>query len=106
MDFSEFCNSIVDPLYEVKGGEPVCPKGFTYDKKIKQCVPSSNKENPGDPPHQGPTYDVFGQTGLNGDGYAWGDDSDSKLRGDVSWEGLVLFWPRNLQLMQKQRRWA
>ena len=53
MDFSEFCESLEDPIYV--GEEKVtCRKGFKYDKKLGKCVPEANTQtshtqNPGSP---------------------------------------------------------
>ena len=75
MNFSEFLESMHSPLYEAKG-EKKCPKGFRYDKKLKQCVAEVSSELLGDPrPDSLDGYPVWGATGIDGDGYAMEDDS-------------------------------
>ena len=76
MDFSEFCESLEDPIYV--GEEKVtCRKGFKYDKKLGKCVPeantqTTNKQNPGESQLPEPLggWNTWGATGMNGDGYA------------------------------------
>ena len=76
MNFTEFCDSLVDPLYEAKG-EKVCPPGYRYDKKQMMCVPKTQKDridgdaNPGDKdgPPGNAAYNVWGSSGYDG-GYA------------------------------------
>ena len=76
MDFSEFCESLEDPIYV--GEEKVtCRKGFKYDKKLGKCVPeantkTSNTQNPGESQLPEPLggWNTWGATGMNGDGYA------------------------------------
>ena len=77
MNFTDWQNSLVDPLYEVKGMKTVCPEGTRYDAKTNTCVPVTQKssENPNQKeirPAVG-GYHVWGATGLNGDGYALED---------------------------------
>ena len=71
MNFSEFLEAMCAPIYEAKG-EKVCPEGFRWNKKLQQCVPLENTENGGDKTLPDPIapYQVWGATGLNGDGYA------------------------------------
>ena len=80
MDFSEFLESIQDPVYEEKGKEPKCPGGHKWDKKLKKCVPGEGKKNDtkGDQEIPDPlaSFDVWGATGLNGDGYAMEESLD------------------------------
>lgn len=74
MDFTEFLESLEEPLYEVKGKKTVCPEGTKYDKDTNTCVPVGNKtsENPNQKELTKAVggYNVWGATGLNGDGYA------------------------------------
>ena len=77
MNFTEWKNSLQDPLYEVND-QPACPKGYKWDKKTMQCVPRTakddvtNKNSRDSEPGNGPGFNVIGHTGLNGDGYALG----------------------------------
>ena len=79
MNFSEFLESLQNPLYEVKGKGPKCPGGHRWDKELKKCVPDDSKrgENPGDKAMPGPMtdYTVWGATGIDGDGYALAEDN-------------------------------
>ena len=79
MDFSEFLESEVQPLYQVEGKLPECPPGYKWDKKTMRCLPKTDKDkidgtenynNKDMKPGNGPAYNVWGATGLNGDGYA------------------------------------
>lgn len=82
MNFSEFCESMQDPLYEKKGEEPKCEAGYTWNKKLGKCVPERNRnhagENPGERYLPNPVggFDVFGATGIDGDGYAMEEEVD------------------------------
>ena len=70
MNFTEFCEAMSSPIYEAKG-EKKCPKGFRWDKKLKQCVPATTGEVPSEPrPDALDTFHVWGATGIDGDGYA------------------------------------
>lgn len=75
MNFSEFLEAVEQPAYKVKGKGDVCPKGHRLDPKTGTCMPIGpvqNSQNPDmkelNPPASG--YNVWGATGLNGDGYA------------------------------------
>ena len=76
MDYSEFLKSLRDPLYEVKGKIPQCPPGYRWDTKSMRCLPKTDKDKVSDqnPPDASPqnmaAFNVWGATGLNGDGYA------------------------------------
>ena len=73
LNFSEWKDSLRDPQYQIEGKKPKCPEGHKWDKELKTCVPDTkNNENPGEKecPDSMLGYDVFGSTGLNGDGYA------------------------------------
>jgi hypothetical protein len=84
MNYTEYCESLCDPLYEVKGALPKCPPGYKYSKEQKQCVPKSDKDdvraNRGgsndSKPENAPGYNVWGKTGVNGDGYAYGEPNN------------------------------
>lgn len=73
LNFSEWKDSHKEPDYQIEGKEPKCPGGHKWDKKLKTCVPDTkNGENPGEQECPQPMlgYDIFGSTGVNGDGYA------------------------------------
>jgi len=77
MDFSNFLKSAVPPLYEAEGKDPTCPKGFKWDSAAGCCMPHTPKgeesSNPGDQaPAFTPNYNVWGATGIDGDGWAIG----------------------------------
>ena len=80
MDFTEFLEAMEEPLYEVKGMKTVCPEGTKYDKETNTCVPVGNKtsENPNQKELTKAVggYNVWGATGLNGDGYALAVEED------------------------------
>jgi len=75
MNFSEFLESLVDPLYEVKGDVPKCPPGYKWDTKTLRCIPKTDKDkidaNIGidSSPENMPDFRVWGATGYDG-GYA------------------------------------
>ena len=80
MDFTEYCKSVVFPLYEKEGEVPKCPPGYRFDKEMKMCVPKTTKDAVGDrqkygdkdlKPGNGSGYNVFGSSGYGGDGYAF-----------------------------------
>ena len=78
MNFSEYCEACCEPIYEVKGALPKCPPGYKYNMEQKQCVPKTEKDDvrlngkggsKDSNPRNGPGYNVWGRTGVNGDGY-------------------------------------
>ncbi len=73
LNFSEWKDSHKDPEYQIEGKEPKCTEGHKWDSKLKTCVPDNkNGENPGQKECPSPMlgYDIFGSTGVNGDGVA------------------------------------
>ena len=76
MNFSEWKDSLCDPLYEVND-KPSCPKGYKWDKKTMMCVPKTAKDDVGAQgskdrkPENGPGYNVLGSHGQNGAPYAY-----------------------------------
>ena len=81
MNFSQ-CESLTKPIYEVKGALPKCPPGYKYSKEQKQCVPKTEKDDvrlngsgggKDSKPENAPSYNVWGRTGMNGDGTAWAE---------------------------------
>ena len=80
MNFSEYLDSTVFPLYEKEGEVPKCPPGYRFDKEMKMCVPKSAKDAVGDRqkygdkdlrPGNGAGYNTWGSSGYDGSGYAW-----------------------------------
>jgi len=79
MNFTEFLNSTVQPLYEKDGELPKCPPGYRFDKNMMMCVPKSPKDSVGKgqrqdkdlKPGNAPSYNTWGPSGYNGDGYAF-----------------------------------
>lgn len=79
MDFTDFTQSLKDPLFEKKGEQPQCPEGYKWNKKMGKCEPkvkTPKGENPGDKYNSrlNGDFNIWGATGLNGDGYALEDD--------------------------------
>ena len=73
LNFSEWKDSHKEPQYQIEGKKPKCQEGYKWDKELKTCVPDTkNGENPGEKECPQPMlgYDIFGASGLNGDGYA------------------------------------
>ena len=93
MNYSEYCEHIKqtkDPLYQVEGDVPRCPPGYIFNKEKMDCVPKSKKDDikgklgddkkdlkPGNT-----SFNVWGKTGVNGDGYAWEDRSNTSYSDD------------------------
>jgi len=73
LNFSEWKDSLREPQYQIEGKRPKCKGGYKWDKELKTCVPDTkNGENPGEKeiPEAMLGYEIYGSTGLNGDGYA------------------------------------
>lgn len=81
MNFSEFLESLPDPLYEVKGEIPKCPPGYKWDTKTLRCLPKTEKDkitpnnNVDSSPENMPAFGVWGATGVDGDGYAMAEEN-------------------------------
>jgi len=80
MNFTEFLDSAVHPLYEKEGEIPKCPPGYRFDKEMMMCVPKTQKDAIGDSqkqgnkdlkPGNGAGYNVWGNSGYSGAGFAW-----------------------------------
>ena len=79
LDFTQFLDAVVPPLYEAEGELPKCPPGYRYDPKMKMCVPKTPKDSVGPnqrqdkdmKPGNGASYNVWGAKGWGGDGYAF-----------------------------------
>ena len=90
MDFTEYCEftgKTKEPLYQVEGEIPRCPPGYIYDRKKMDCVPKTKKDGvkgrlrdqdggKKDSKPGNTQFNVWGRTGVNGDGYAWEDNSN------------------------------
>lgn len=76
MNFSEWLDSLVDPLYEADG-IPQCPPGYKFNKKTMRCEPKTEKDdvsgnkNKDSSPENGPGFNVIGSHGQNGQPYAY-----------------------------------
>ena len=87
MNFTDYIAAGCEPIYEVKGALPKCPPGYRYSAKEKQCVPKTEKDdvrankggNRDSNPSNSPNFNVWGRTGVNGDGYAYAEPNN--------WEG-------------------
>ena len=75
MDFTEFCNSFKDPLYEVLGKDnvmPKCPVGYKWNKMTMRCEPKGPKDSVSGPGGSSPysggnyTYNIIGSSGYDG----------------------------------------
>ena len=78
--FTDFCDASTQPLYEKEGEVPKCPPGYKYDVEMKMCVPKTNKDSIGKDqkygnkdmkPGNGAGYNVWGNSGYSGAGFAW-----------------------------------
>ena len=82
MNFSEWLDSLVDPIYEANG-VPQCPPGYKFNKKNMRCEPktekddvSANKKKDSNP-ENGPGFGVIGSHGQNGEPYAYEEPATS-----------------------------
>ena len=87
MNFSEFLEAVTEPSYEVKGKGAKCPKGYVLDKQTNTCIPGptqKSSENPSQKELVSPAtgYNVWGATGINGDGYAIEEEMTPKEKGE------------------------
>ena len=80
MNYSEYLEHLdaaQNPLYKVEGKLPQCPPGYVWSRERKDCIPKTDKDkisgklqdNKDNKPQA--QYNVWGRTGLNGDGYAY-----------------------------------
>jgi len=86
MNFSEYCESLRDPLYCVEGETPKCPPGYRFDKKKMDCVPKTDKDsvsndshgtNKDSSPANSPNFNVIGKLPTQGYAYAERDNWDT-----------------------------
>lgn len=81
MNFTEYCESLCDPTYQVEGSVPRCPPGYIFDREKKDCVPKTKKDKIGPgklgsdkkdvSPENSPSFKTWGDTGINGAGIAY-----------------------------------
>ena len=80
MNFTDYILSAVHPLYEKEGALPKCPPGYKFDKELMMCVPKTQKDAIGTgqkygdkdlKPGNGAGYNVIGNSGYSGAGYAF-----------------------------------
>lgn len=92
-EWLEHLDKAVPPLYQVEGKLPQCPPGYMYDRKRKDCLPKTEKDkisgklntNNNDGPG-GAHFNVWGKTGINGDGYAYEDPPGTDINSS-HWDG-------------------
>ena len=76
MNFTEWKESLCDPLYETDEN-PKCPPGYKWNKKQMMCVPKTEKDDVSKTnskdrhPANGPGYHTIGSHGMNGAPYAY-----------------------------------
>ena len=96
MNYSEYLQYLEDtqdPLYSVEGKIPQCPPGYVWSRERKDCIPKTNRDkisgklqdNKDNKPQA--QYNVWGRTGLNGDGYAYEEPFVNSGSGFNSEEG-------------------
>ena len=95
MNFSEYLDSWVKPLFEADG-EPQCPPGYKFDKKNLMCVPKTPKDDVRSrskgkkdmEPSNMPGFNSIGSHGQNGAPYAYeeGGVSEAKKHYDNDYE--------------------
>ena len=60
-----------------KSDIPKCPPGYVFDRKRMDCIPRTNNDRidarAAEDQLLAPQFNVWGRTGLNGDGYAYED---------------------------------
>ena len=74
MNFTEFCKSLKDPLYEVLGKDnvmPKCPVGYKWNNMTMRCEPKTPQDSVGGPkngkmPSAQNYYNVIGSSGYDG----------------------------------------
>ena len=82
LNFTDWMDSLCDPLYEADG-EMQCPPGYKFNKKTMRCEPKSKKDdvtggtnNKDRHPDNGPGFNVIGSHGMNGAPYAYEEPGD------------------------------
>ena len=96
MNFTEFLDSAIEPLYEAEGELPKCPPGYKYDQNMKMCVPKTQKDAVGNnqkygdkdlKPGNSQGYNVIGNSGYDGSGYAFEEPPTYNDRTNSMYEG-------------------
>lgn len=93
-DYLEYLDSAVPPLYQVEGKLPQCPPGYVWNAERKDCLPKTEKDkingklNDKNGAYSGAHYNVWGKTGLNGDGYAYEDPPGTDINSSHWDKGL------------------
>ena len=64
-----------------KKGMLSCPPGYRWDSKRKDCVPKTPQDSVSNGstdmnPSNGPGYNTWGRSGIDGDGYAWAEPNN------------------------------
>lgn len=81
-EYLEYLENLPDKelTITVEGKIPQCPPGYIFNRKKMDCVPKTKRDsvkgrlNDKDNSHKtGASYNVWGRTGLNGDGMAYED---------------------------------
>jgi hypothetical protein len=82
MNFTDWLDSLVEPLYEADG-IPQCPPGYKFDKKNMMCVPKSKKDDVSGSkgeknlePGNMPSFNTIGSHGQNGAPYAYEEPAE------------------------------
>ena len=81
-EYLEYLKDTKDPLYYKEGKLPQC---YIWNSKKKDCVPKTEKDkldgklDDKDRSNSGAHYQVWGKTGVNGDGYAYEDSPGTDI---------------------------
>ena len=87
MNFTEFCEALKAPLYEVDE-MPKCPPGYKWNPKTVRCEPKTAKDQVNGPggnkmPGGNNHYNVIGSSGYDG-GWAFEEPpTNTDYSGDV-----------------------
>jgi RNase P subunit RPR2 len=82
----------IDPDKKIRKELPVCPPGYVYSRERKDCIPRTERDkvngrlNTSSTINDGANYNVWGRTGLNGDGYAYEDKPKTDMNSS-DWSG-------------------
>lgn len=87
MNFSEWLESLQDPIYEANG-IPQCPPGYKFNKKTLRCEPKTERDDVSggkkkdSSPDNGPGFNVIGSHGQNGAPYAY-EEQDAETYSEM-----------------------